>query len=315
MRLLSGRRSQGGVASERCQHGRRAPEGRTQFVSFGAGRWRIAFTDCADVVEGLEAILHGWNVREHPRSVKVAPHAHIKKTSAGRYSWRSHGMGRPEPWRAEPPTSPMNVICDVHDVFFDWFLKEHPRHLCLHAAAVRMGRGLVCFPSVHKAGKSMLSVALAALGQRVYGDDVLPVEPRSNCGMAMGIMPRLRRPLPPDLGTSLLEFVTRRAGPADKHWLYVKLRGSEIASFGEHAPIVALVFLQRENGTKAKFARVSESEMLKELILQNFADQVPPVAIMDRLLALTKTAQCGRLQFQRVADAARLLVDRFASPD
>jgi hypothetical protein len=206
----------------------------------------------------------------------------------------------------------MNVICDVHDVFFDWFLKEHPRHLCLHAAAVRVGRGLVCFPCVHKAGKSTLCIALAALGQIVYGDDVLPIEPKNNDGVAMGMMPRLRRPLPAEVRASLLDFITAREGPRDKDWLYVRLRETEIAPFGERAPITALVFLDRQHRGKAKFEQIGNSEMLRELILRNFADQVPPVALIDRLMAITTKVQCGRLQYGHVSDAAKLLVDKFS---
>jgi hypothetical protein len=204
----------------------------------------------------------------------------------------------------------MNVICDVHDVFFDWFLQENPRHLCLHAAAVRVGRGLVCFPSVHKAGKSTLCVALAALGRLVYCDDVLPIEPRNNNGIAMGIMPRLRRPLPAEVRHALLDFIKARGGPADKDWLYVKLRESEIAPFGEQAPITSLVLLDRKRRGNARLVQVGRSEMLKELILQNFADQIPPAAIMDRLLAITLRAQCSRLHYSRISDAAKLLVDK-----
>ena len=284
---------------------------RTQFVSFGACGWRIAFTNCADVVEGLTSILRGWSIRVHYRSEKP-PHVHLKRTPAGRYIWRSACMSRPALWNIDPPSSTMNVIRDVHDVFFDWFLKANPHHLCLHGAAVRIGDGLVCFPSTHKAGKSTLCVAFAAAGQTVYCDDVLPIEPRRDCGMAMGIAPILRMPLPAQIGPSLREFVATRKGPANKGWCYVRLGEDEIAPFGENAPMRALVFLDRKGRGQAKFEPVSKAEMLKELILQNFADQVPPVAVLDRLLSITQTAQCCRLRFDRITDAVGLLIDTFA---
>jgi hypothetical protein len=286
----------------------------TQIVSLGACGWNIAFTGCEDVLDALPTIFHGWKIQLCSRIGKPKLHAHVMKTARGRYLWRSNSMPRPEPWDSEPPTSAMDVICDVHDVLFDWFLKDNPRHLCLHAAAVRLGRGLVCFPSVHKAGKSTLCVALAAVGQTVYSDDVLPIEPRKNFGVAMGIMPRLRRPLPARLDPSLRDFIADRKGPADRDWLYVKLRGAEVSPFGQHAPIKALVFLDRKRQSRAQLKPIDKSEMLRELILQNFADQIPPVSIMDRLLAMTKNAQCSQLQFDRVLDAANLLVDKFDRP-
>jgi hypothetical protein len=284
---------------------------RTQFVSFGACGWCIAFTNCPDVVEGLTSILRGWSIRVDFRS-KEPPHVHLKRTPAGRYIWRSACMSRPALWDRDPPRSAMNVIRDVHDVFFDWFLKANPHHLCLHGAAVRIGDGLVCFPSTHKAGKSTLCVAFAGAGQTVYCDDVLPIEPRRNYGTAMGIAPILRMPLPAHVGPSLRDFVAARKGPANRGWCYVRLGQDEVAPFGEHAPISALVFLDRKSRGRAKLEPVGKGEMLKELILQNFADQVPPLAVLDRLMSITQAAQCWQLRFDRIADAVGLLTDTFA---
>jgi hypothetical protein len=307
------RREQGHRSAGR--HKRLAARVRSeQLLTFGASGWRIAFTDCEDVVEGLPTIFHGWKIQVRSRRGRAKAHAHVMKTAGGRYLWRSTSMPRPEPWDSEPPASAMDVICDVHDVIFDWFLNDNPRHLCLHAAAVRMGSGLVCFPSVHRAGKSTLCVALAALRQIVYSDDVVPIEPLKNCGVAMGIMPRLRRPLPARLDACLREFITERKGPADRDWLYVKLRGSEVAPVGEETPITALIFLNRKRQSRAQLNPIGKSDMLRELILQNFADQIPPVSIMDRLLTITNNAQCGQLQFDRALDAANLLVDAFGKP-
>jgi hypothetical protein len=283
----------------------------TQVLSFGACGWRMAFTGCGDVADGVKDILRGWNIREFPQGVTPRPHAHITRTKSGRYLWRSERMPRPALWDSDPPTTPMNVIRDVHDVIFDWFLKEHPGHLCLHAAAVHLGDGVVCFPSTHKAGKSTLSVALAASGQVVYSDDVLPIEPNSNHAKALGIAPILRRPLPKNVGAAFRDFVATRKGPHNRGWVYVRLGEDEIAPFGETAPIEALVLLDRKDRGRATLEPLIKSEALKEVILQNFADQVPPVEILDRLLLVTRRAQCCRLQFARPADAAKLLLDSY----
>jgi hypothetical protein len=214
-------------------------------------------------------------------------------------------------WRMSPPRSAMHVVWDVHDVFFDWFLQKHPRHLSLHGAAVRIGRGLVCFPSVQRAGKSTLCVALAASGHTLYCDDVLPIEPGRNRGVAMGIAPLMRRPLPAGLGAPLTRFIADRPGPAYMRWTYVNLRGNEIASLGETAPLDTLVLLRREDRREARLEPVSRSEMLREIVRQNFAREVPPAQILDRLLAITARAGCYRLRYGRVANAVRLLTERF----
>jgi hypothetical protein len=205
----------------------------------------------------------------------------------------------------------MEAVWDVHDVFFDWWLKKNPRYLCIHGAAIRMGGGLVCLPSVTRAGKSTLCVELVSSGRLLYCDDVLPIEPRFNYGMAMGIAPILRKPLPPGIGLEFSNFVTERRGPSNRNWTYVTLGHGELAPFGDLAPIKALVLLQRDSRHGSKIETVPRSEMLREIILQNFASAVPPAQILDRLLHITEEAGCYRLQYGRISGAARLLEDAF----
>src|SRR5947209_2721729 len=195
------------LARRRGAADRRAKDSeRTIVLALGAFGWTIAFTDCPAVVEGLEAILTGWRLRRLPSAAGLRPDARVRRTRAG-FAWQSDRMPKPELWDEHPPGSAMQVVCDVHDVLFDWFLKANPRHVCLHGAAVRIGAGLVCFPSVQRAGKSTLCVALAARGHAVYGDDVVAIEPGQSRGAAFGIAPRLRKPLPQAVGARLRRFV------------------------------------------------------------------------------------------------------------
>jgi hypothetical protein len=282
---------------------------RTILLSLAAFGWTIAFTGCPEVAEHLESILYGWRLRR-PSSPTWTPDAHVRRTKAG-FVWRSAVMAKPELWDAHPPVSAMQAVCDVHDVLFDWFLAANPRHLCLHAAAVRIGESLICFPSVQRAGKSTLCVALAARGHTLYCDDVLPVEPKHDFGVALGIAPRLRKPLPRSFGANLSRFVARRARPSDRRWTYVNLGPGEIAPLGESAPIRAFVLLQR-GASRARFEVVSRSAMLEEILLQNFARKLPPVEILDRLMRLTGRVPCYRLHYGSISGAARLLEQTFS---
>jgi hypothetical protein len=279
-------------------------------LSFQSAGWTIAFTRCPEVVDGLTSILHGWGVRRIARSPRRKVHAQITKTASG-YRWRSDSMPKPAPWSKRAPASTMEAVWDLHDVFFDWWLKENPRHLCIHGAAVHISDGLVCFPSVTRAGKSTLCVQLVLSGRLVYCDDVLPIEPRSNRGMAMGIAPILRKPVPRNLGSAFINFVAERRGPSNKNWTYVTLRDGEIAPFLDLAPIKGLVLLERDSRRGAELEAVSRSDMLKEIILQNFASAVPPGQILDRLLQIVECAECYRLRYGRTSSAARLLEDTF----
>ncbi|XQU07422.1 hypothetical protein P4544_12225 [Halomonas sp. LY9] len=62
-----------------------------------------------------------------------------------------------------------SVIADAAGAYF----YRHPELVGLHCGSVEMGGKLVIFPDAHRAGKSTLTAAFAAAGQRVFGDDVL----------------------------------------------------------------------------------------------------------------------------------------------
>lgn len=203
----------------------------------------------------------------------------------------------------------MEALCDLHFELIEWFLDVHSNHLCIHCAAVEMEQGLVVFPSPTKAGKSTLTLQLAASGHRIFGDDVLPLEPERNEGFALGLSPRIRLPLPKALGAEPRAFLETHAGPGDRFYRYVDLSESELAQFGETAPVAALVLLERKASGPAHLEPVSQGEMLKLILRRNFADEVPAPDIFDRLHALCGDARRLRLTYSD-GRAAVALLDR-----
>ena len=279
-------------------------------LSFRATGWSLGLTGCQDVAAGLEAILYGWGVE---RTDRGAPDAEIAREGDGEgdaFVWSSAARPKPHLWDKRPPETAMSVVTDIHDVFIDWFLADHPELLCLHAGAVEMGEGLVVFPSVGKSGKSTLAVTLAARGHRFICDDVLPIDPVTVAGQALGIAPLLRKPVPETAG--LAAFVTDRAGPSNKNWTYVKLGPKEMAPFGLRRPIAALVLLERQERAAPLLAPVAKAEMLKEAILQNFGAHRAAAMVLDSLARLIEATDCYRLVYGDVAVAADLLEERFA---
>ena len=273
----------------------------------------IDFHGAADAAHGFHSVLRGWSHGPAALSGDDRPADLRIVRSGGMHRWHGTTLTKPLIWQQRAPTTSMGVICDLHDVLFDWFLDKHPDHLCLHAAAIETGQGLVLIPSVGKAGKSTLSVAMAELEHRVFADDVLALEPERDHGMAFGVVPRLRMPLPENAGVRYRRFLDRRSGPSNDHWLYADLGEDEIAPFGETAPIKAIVFLDRRAEGPARFEPVDSAHVLRELIRQNFAQGVAPVPAFDRLLALAQRAHCRRLVFSDTNAAARLLSRDFAS--
>ncbi|MBT6119140.1 MAG: PqqD family peptide modification chaperone, partial [Rhodospirillaceae bacterium] len=75
------------------------------------------------------------------------------------------------------------------------FVRQDEALVCLHAAAVRLGPALVLFVGDSEAGKSSLSLHLAAAGHRFFGDDriVLDLSAEPVAGLCLGLAPDLSR--------------------------------------------------------------------------------------------------------------------------
>lgn len=278
----------------------------------GATGWAIDFVDCPDIARHSAGVLAGWRATlDSPeRLARFAPRAVITQ-KGNRWTWRAIGAPRPRYWRETPPLTPMHVVCEVHDVCIDWYLAKYARHLCLHGAAAKIGGGLVCFPSVGKAGKSTLIAHLAAHGQRIFCDDVLGIEPVRNAGTALGLPPRLRVPLPRRTSEPIRSFVWNLGGYADKDWIYLALQPSLLAQLDETAPIKAFVFLERKNKEPSQLRPAAKSHVLRELIAQNIARKMPPLEIFDRLHALATTRPGYYLSYSDPLDATYRLIEAF----
>jgi hypothetical protein len=242
-------------------------------LSFASTGWTIRFEGCPDVAAGVERILQVWDPhRIDPR--EGACDLTVTRLGQG-YAWHAPGRPRPKLLDERPPLTPMNIISDIHDGFIDWYLAEHPELFCLHAAAVLTPAGLVCFPSLRKAGKSTLCAQMAADGSRLYGDDVLPLDPDTGMGVALGMPPLLRLPLPPGLSARTADFIAERAGPRSRDWLYLALAAGEIARPGDKAAIAAFVLLKRRGRSRARLKPADRSTVLSELIQQNLVNRMP----------------------------------------
>ncbi len=191
------------------------------------------------------------------------------------------------------------------------WLIEHPHLLCLHGASALFGGKLVVFPNTYRSGKSVLSGCLAAAGVRIFGDDILPIEPDSNQGVGLGLSPRLRLPLPDGLGVATRRFIQRRRGVDNKRYLYLRLDERLLAKYGDQAEIGSFVLLNRSPGVGASIKRVGEGILLKRLVLQNFAHDVPVEETLGRLHALVREAGCYRLTYSDPDEAVALLNSRF----
>lgn len=278
---------------------------RTEIVNSSVGGWSVALTDCDGVVDELYRILTGWELTRQFATAESVADVSIRKTDGG-YSWESRRLTRPKQWDEIPPRTVMNVVSDIHDVLFDWFLSANP-YPCLHTGAVRIGDGLVCFPSVRSSGKSTLCAELVACGHPLFCDDVLPIVPDTLRGFAMGIAPMLRLPLPKASSATLKQFAESRRGISNQRWSYLYLMENEIALFGTTAQIRHLVLLDRQRGGRARLVEIPAAEMLREVILQNFGSRTDPDTVLNSLHALVSSTPCLKLTYSDLGEAREML--------
>ena len=268
----------------------------------------ISFQGCPVLAREFLRIGRCWQAAPvEARTGRTLPQVTIRRGPGG-YEWVSSDRPPPLLWRQERvPRTIMDALCDLHDVLIDWYLAAHPRHLCLHAAAIEMAGGLVVMPCVGKSGKSTLTVALAARGWRIFGDDVLALAPRASVGRSLGLLPRLRLPLPANVSQAIGGFLAARPAPIGRSWQYVGLEAGEVAGLDEACPIKALMFLERRATGAASLAPVAPAEAMQELVLQNIARGTTPVRAFDRLLHFLAGTKPMRLTYASLTDACRLL--------
>ncbi len=268
----------------------------------------IQIDDGAHLLDTFRSVFRFWPFTECANSTDGDPVIAVKREATG---YRLYA-----PWRAEPPrySNPVNLACGLAVNVNRALLEERSANLCLHGAGVEIGGRLVVLPNYYRAGKSALTVCLAAAGARVFSDDILPLLPDGS-GMALGVSPRLRLPLPDTLGRRTLRFIEGRRGPVNKQYLYVELGPDEQAPFGATAPFGGFVLLDRRESGGARLDPASDSEVLKQVVLRNFARHLPVEQSLDRLHDLVAAAACHSLTYSNGDAAADLLMERFSKPE
>ena len=224
----------------------------------------LRLDDAEAVQRLLPGIATGWRYNVRPADPAMGPFFTIR-LQPGTPTYHCENHVEPAPARL---LDALNAACDAMAAVAQAVAAEDARLLCLHAAGVVIAGRLVVFPNVRRAGKSTLSVALAHAGHPVFSDDVLPLVFPALApayGLAMGLAPRLRLPLPDSSGQEFRDWVAATPGPQNRQYKYLSLPGQPI--HGESLPLGAFVILDRQ-----------------DMPVPARLDPVPPDAAMDGLL-------------------------------
>ena len=278
---------------------------KTELFSFTGLRRPVAFINSESLYPYLFAICRDWGIKKIDPRDAHSPVITIRMTAKG-FQRRSMWLSKAKVFR-----NPIDTVCDFIVDLIHAYITDNKGLLCLHCAAVKFNQGLVIFPNTYRAGKSILSLKLISCGGQLFTDDVLPITSPANSGMALGILPRLRLPLPEALGEGFRNFAFEHAGPQNDRYLYIKLSEREQAVLGMTAPIRGITILQRDAAYRPALVKAKKSTAVRDVILRNFARQNPALEIVDRLYSIAEEADCYTLRYESLDQAVELLDEAF----
>ena len=268
----------------------------------------VSLKDCAEVLAGMQKVFRGWDIRQEERADAPGPILKIFKPDH-RYLWLSDKIRAPDRWSKRRPTTVVSLIADFHYRFYDWYAMQFPRHLCLHCAAVEISGGLVIFPNVQKVGKSTLTTRLAMAGKRVFCDDVLAYCPDRKLGLALGILPRVRLPLPDVLPQPYKDYIDAHNVLGSKHYAYIQPQDGAFAEYGQTLPIHAVIKLDRDEAVeKPEFSPMTQAAAMSAILHQNFDVANSANETFDQVLEMLEPARLMHMRYSDLDDAAAAVI-------
>jgi hypothetical protein len=187
-------------------------------------------------------------------------------------------------------------------------IAHHPELMTLHAATVYGADGAAVIAGPSGAGKTTLTLALAARGFRIGGDDIAFFDPT---GREIRPVPRCfhldarSRRLLRQLGLRLPDAAVRHgfACPADL--------GTTCPA---PAPPRYLIFLDGRDRGLPRLAPVPQAEMVVRLVTESGWPGCSPAGVLMGLRRLVTGAACYRLTGGRLYDTAEAVAGVLAPP-
>lgn len=265
----------------------------------------LRLVNCGDLAQRLSDYFPRWSHRVLDRD-QSRPWATLVH-AAGKYRVDSDFQDSAVFHRDE-----LNAVCDVIAKSAYQVAKENPDQLALHMAAIEICGRLVLFPAVRRAGKSLLSVALSRLGVSVFTDDALPlriVAGERITGIATGVSPRIRLPLPENIAPELTAYIANNTGPSNSQYGY--LASEPLACQGRSAPVGAIVLLEHAIGQAPKLEPANRGAVLERLIHHDFFRARDTRSVLPALHHLVEQAMCFKFSYSEPNEGALHLAGFF----
>jgi hypothetical protein len=197
------------------------------------------------------------------------------------------------------------------------FVTRQPERVCLHAASIAVGSGanstIAVLLGESLAGKSSTALQMAAAGYRLFGDDRLAValdetvDEGALNGLCMGLMPKVRLPLPPDCGARFREFIDGNTEMCDEQAAYLSIWDNEAATFGEQAPVTAFIMLDRRDSGDCVLERAPKGDVIRTLVANCYAPHIPSSALVPLLSRIAGRIDGYRLRFSSSREAGEAI--------
>ena len=147
---------------------------------------------------------------------------------------------------------------------------------------------------------------------QLFTDDALPVTSNNNEGMATGLYPRLRLPLPETVTENFRKYIKKRIVLRNDRYCYISLDQDEQPPLGTTAPIRGIILLNLDlNSNAPNLISIGKKDAIKEVILRNFARQNKALDIVERIYMIAEDADCYKLTYANPDRAAKLLIKHF----
>lgn len=160
-----------------------------------------------------------------------------------------------------------STLCALLADVLEAYIEESNNPITFHGGAFAINGRLIAVTGPRRAGKSTLIARLCAERDlQIFCDDVLPISPQGE-GVALGLAPRLRLPLPAQANKHFKQFVDQHLGPHDNRYGY--LCTSNLAPHGSRLPLGAIVMLDRQANTAARLHTMNEDDALFYALEQN----------------------------------------------
>lgn len=277
--------------------------------------WRFGPDDAPVLVENADALLAylpyflgGWPFRWYGDAAGAAPDVRVIETADGGWRIVSSGPGAAD-FAFDNPYDAANglagALISVH-------VARRSGLICLHAAAAEIAGALVLLVGDSFAGKSSVALHLAVRGHRFFGDDQIALSlDGTPTGTCLGLMPKVRTPLPDDCGDAFREFVEGYTAMEGEGMVYLKLWEGEAGTFGDAAPVRAAVLLDRRDAGGCDLLPAPRADLLKALVPTAFAPHVASADLVAGLARLANGVDLRRLRFSSSREAAALLSETY----